>query len=96
VKISGWQELVMDLEDHVYQRMKKNLYSINFWHTGEGQEEFPYKYANDGVPAVLSNMTNTYVDFAYTPDKLEEVFRGVVLLTSAAVSLSFHMTSIAR
>lgn len=71
VKISGWQELVMDLEDHVYQRMKKNLYSINFWHTGEGQEEYPYKYANDGVPAVLSNMTNTYVDFAYTPDKLE-------------------------
>ena len=71
VKISGWQELVMDLEDHVYERMKKNLYSINFWHTGEGQEEFPYKYANDGVPAVLSNMTNTYVDFAYTPDKLE-------------------------
>lgn len=71
VKISGWQELVMDLEDHVYERMKKNLYSINFWHTGSGQEEFPYKYANDGVPAVLSNMTNTYMDFAYTPDKTE-------------------------
>ena len=71
VKISGWQELVMDLEDHVYERMKKNLYSINFWHTGHSQEEFPYKYANDGVPVVLSNMTNTYMDFAYTPDKTE-------------------------
>ena len=71
VKISGWQELVMDLEDHVYERMKKNLYSVNFWHTGTGNEDFPYKYANDGVPAVLSNMTNTYVDFAYTPDKTE-------------------------
>ena len=71
VKISGWQELVMDLEDHVYERMKKDLYSVNFWHTGTGNEEFPYKYANDGVPAVLSNMTNTYVDFAYTPDKTE-------------------------
>lgn len=71
VKISGWQELVMDLEDHVYQRLKKNLYSINFWHTGSGQEEYPYAYANDGVPAILSNMTNTYVDFAYTPDKTE-------------------------
>lgn len=71
VKIAGWQELVMDLEDHVYERMKKNLYSVNFWHTGTGNEEFPYKYANDGVPAVLSNMTNTYVDFAYTPDKTE-------------------------
>ncbi len=71
VKISGWQELVMDLEDHVYERMKKNLYSINFWHTGSGQEEYPYKYANDGVPVILSNMTNTYMDFAYTPDKTE-------------------------
>ena len=71
VKISGWQQLVMDLEDLVYERMKKNLYSVNFWHTGTGNEEFPYKYANDGVPAVLSNMTNTYVDFAYTPDKTE-------------------------
>ena len=71
VMLAGWQELVMDLEDHVYERLKKNLYSINFWHTGSGQEEYPYKYANDGVPAILSNMTNTYVDFAYTPDKTE-------------------------
>ena len=71
VKIAGWQEVVMDLEDHVYERLKKNLYSVNFWHTGHGQEEYPYKYANDGVPVVLSNMTNTYVDFAYTPDKTE-------------------------
>lgn len=71
VKIAGWQELVMDLEDHVYERMKKNLYSINFWHTGGEQAEYPYKYANDDVPVVLSNMTNTYMDFAYTPDKTE-------------------------
>ena len=71
VKIAGWQEVVMDLEAHVYERLKKNLYSVNFWHTGHGQEEYPYKYANDGVPVVLSNMTNTYVDFAYTPDKTE-------------------------
>lgn len=71
VKISGWQELVMDLEDHVYERMKKNLYSVNFWNTGSSNEEYPYKYANDDVPVVLSNMTNTYVDFAYNPDKTE-------------------------
>lgn len=71
VKISGWQEVVMDLEDHVYERLRKNMYSTNFWHTGAGQEEYPYKYANDGIPVVLSNMTNTYLDFAYTPDKKE-------------------------
>ena len=61
----------MDLEDHVYERMKKHLYSVNFWHTGHGQEEYPYHYANDGVPVILSNMTNTYMDFAYTPDRTE-------------------------
>lgn len=71
VKLAGWQEIVMDLEKPVYERLKKNLYSVNFWHTAGEQEEFPYKYANDGVPVVLSNMTNTYVDFAYTPDKTE-------------------------
>ena len=71
VKISGWQELVMDLEDHVYERLKRNLFSVNFWNTGKTQEEYPYKYANDGVPVVLSNMTNTYMDFAYNPDKQE-------------------------
>ena len=71
VKLSGWQEVVMDLEDKVYERLKKNLYSVNFWYTGPGQEEYPYAYANDGVPSILSNMTNTYVDFAYTPDKTE-------------------------
>ena len=71
VKLSGWQEVVMDLEDHVYERLKKNLYSVNFWSTAGNQEEYPYHYANDGVPVVLSNMTNTYTDFAYTPDKTE-------------------------
>ena len=71
VKLSGWQEVVMDLEDDVYERLKKNLYSVNFWSTSGRQEEYPYHYANDGVPVVLSNMTNTYMDFAYTPDKTE-------------------------
>ena len=71
VKLSGWQEVVMDLEDGVYEKLKKNLYSVNFWSTYGNQEEYPYHYANDGVPVVLSNMTNTYMDFAYTPDKTE-------------------------
>ncbi len=71
VRLAGWQELVMDLEDHVYDRLKKNLYSVNFWHTGGENAEYPYRYANDGVPVVLSNMTNTYMDFAYNPDKTE-------------------------
>ncbi len=68
---AGWQELVMDLEDHVYERLKKNLFGINFWYTGGENAEFPYRYANDGVPVIVSNMTNTYMDFAYNPDKTE-------------------------
>ena len=61
----------MDLEDDVYERLKKNLYSVNFWYAGEGQEDFPYIYANDGVPVVVSNVANTYMDLAYNHDKTE-------------------------
>lgn len=71
VKLSGWQEIVMDLEPKVYERLKKNLYTVNFWYAGQGQEDYPYIYANDGVPVVVSNVANTYMDFAYTPDKTE-------------------------
>lgn len=71
VKLAGWQEVVMDLEPHVYERLKKNLYSVNFWYAGPGQEDMPYIYANDGVPVVVSNVANTYMDLAYTPDKTE-------------------------
>lgn len=71
VKLSGWQEVVMDLEPAVYERLKKNLYSVNFWYAGPGEEDVPYKFANDGVPVVVSNVANTYMDLAYTPDKTE-------------------------
>ena len=71
IRLSGWQEVVMDLEPDVYERLKKNLYSVNFWYAGAGQEDYPYIYANDGVPVVVSNVANTYMDFAYTPDKTE-------------------------
>ena len=71
VKLAGWQEVVMDLEDAVYERLKKNLYSVNFWYAAPGHEDMPYVYANEGVPVVLSNVANTYMDLAYTPDKTE-------------------------
>lgn len=71
VKLSGWQELIMDLEPHVYERLKKNLYSVNFWHTSGENEQYAYRYANDGVPTVLSNMSNTYMDLAYNHDRTE-------------------------
>ena len=71
VKLSGWQEIVMALEPQVYERLKNNLYSVNFWYAGYGQEDMPYVYANDGVPVVVSNVANTYMDLAYTPDKTE-------------------------
>ena len=71
IKLSGWQEAVISLEDDVCERLKRNLYSINFWYAGPGQEDVPYKYANDGVPVVVSNVANTYMDFAYNHDRSE-------------------------
>lgn len=71
VKLSGWQEVVMDLDEDVYERLKKNLYTVNFWYAGPGEEDKPYIFANDGVPVVVSNVANTYMDLAYNFDKAE-------------------------
>jgi len=73
LKIAGWQEIITGVTPECYQRIKTGLGTINFWNTRTrgGLDELPYRYANDGINVVLSNMTNAYIDFAYNPGKLE-------------------------
>lgn len=73
VKLAGWQELVLGLEPAVFDKLLANCGTINFWSTHESRDrdQLPYRYANKGVKAVLSNMTNCYMDFAYNYSKLE-------------------------
>ena len=71
VKIAGWQEIAQHLEPETYERVKLNLAFTNFWAVSRGREKIGYTFANDGIPVVLSNSSNTYFDLAYNWSKTE-------------------------
>ena len=71
VKIAGWQEVAQNLRPETYERVKRNLAFTNFWAVSRGREKIGYTFANDGVPVVLSNSSNTYFDLAYNWSKTE-------------------------
>ena len=73
LKLAGWQEIATGVNEETFENIKDVLGTVNFWNTRTrgGLDQKPYEYANKGVNVVLSNMTNAYMDFAYTPDKKE-------------------------
>ena len=71
VKVAGWQEIAQHLEPATYERLKKSLAFTNFWAVSRGRETIGYTFANDGIPVVLSNSSNTYFDLAYNWSKTE-------------------------
>ena len=71
VKVAGWQEVGQHLEPATFEKLKRNLAFTNLWAVSRGRDELAYNYANDQVPVVLSNSSNTYFDLAYNPSKTE-------------------------
>lgn len=73
LKIAGWQEIASGIDEGTFESIKDVLGTVNFWNVraSGGLDQLPYEYANKGVDVVLSNMTNAYLDFAYTPDTKE-------------------------
>ena len=71
VKVAGWQEIAQHLQPATYERLKKSLAFTNFWAVSRGRETIGYTFANDGIPVVLSNSSNTYFDLAYNWSKTE-------------------------
>jgi len=71
VKVAGWQEIAQHLTDETYERLKRNLAFTNFWAVSRSREKIGYTFANDGIPVVLSNSSNTYFDLAYNWSKTE-------------------------
>lgn len=71
VKLAGWQELVQNLRPRTLRILKENLLYTNLWSVSGGKDELAYTFANNGIPVVLSNASNTYLDFAYNPGKTE-------------------------
>ena len=71
VKVAGWQEVGQHLDPATFEKLKRNLAFTNLWAVSHGRDELAYNYANDQVPVVLSNSSNTYFDLAYNPSKTE-------------------------
>lgn len=77
---AGWEEIALskvkvgDAVQHVpnpafiTKNFRPNVWN-NVW--GWGQEDFAYQLANAGYKTVLSNVTNLYLDLAYSKDPKE-------------------------
>lgn len=65
VLLAGWQEIVQGIAPATLAELKKQLLFVNVWSTQGEKAELIYKYANDGIPVLMSNVQNAYVDLAY-------------------------------
>ena len=68
ILLAGWQELVQGIYPETLEALKKQLLFVNAWSTEGDNIELTYTLANDGVPVLLSNVQNAYVDLAYDDD----------------------------
>ena len=72
ILLAGWQEIVQGILPETQAELKKQLLFVNAWSTEGDNIELTYTLANDGVPVLLSNVQNAYVDLAYT-DNPEDI-----------------------
>ena len=66
IRIEGWQEVALD-HNHAFNTVvAPRVAGVNAWSTVGSRADVPYRLANDGYPVVLSNVTNFYMDMAYS------------------------------
>jgi hexosaminidase len=68
VKVSGWHEMVGNLDKDTYQRLIEQTAWVNYWRS---KADYVHKMTNDGFPVVLSNGSNTYADEGYSANMEE-------------------------
>lgn len=66
VLLAGWQEMVQGIHPQTLEALKPQLLFVNAWSTRGDDIELTYKLANEGIPVLLSNVQNAYVDLAYS------------------------------
>lgn len=66
IKAGGWQEVGLDHPDSHNATVAPRFAMVNAWSTVGSRANIPYRLANAGYPTILSNVTNFYVDMAYT------------------------------
>ena len=80
ILLAGWQEIVQGIHPETLETLKKQLLFVNAWSTEGDNIELTYKLANDGIPVLLSNVQNAYVDLAYSdgPEEIGLTWGGYV------------------
>ncbi len=66
IKVGGWQEVGINHPDWHNAEVAPRFGMVNAWSTVGSRANVPYLLANAGYPTVISNVTNFYVDMAYT------------------------------
>ena len=66
IRIEGWQEVALDHEPEFNAVVAPRVAGVNAWSTVGSRSDVPYRLANDGYPVILSNVTNFYMDMAYS------------------------------
>ncbi len=66
IRIEGWQEVALDHKPEFNTVVAPRVAGVNAWSTVGSRSDVPYRLANDGYPVILSNVTNFYMDMAYS------------------------------
>ena len=66
IKFEGWQEVALDHDKAFNDVVAPRVAGVNAWSTIGSRDVVPYRLANDGYPVILSNVTNFYMDMAYS------------------------------
>ncbi len=66
IRIEGWQEIGLDNTPEYDALMTPRVAGVNAWSTVGSRADVPYRLANAGYPVILSNVTNFYMDMAYS------------------------------
>lgn len=80
IKLAGWQEIAQGIKDDTLKDLKPLLYFVNVWSTRGNKINLVYELANDGIPVLLSNVQNAYIDLAYSdgPEEIGLTWGGYV------------------
>ena len=73
IQPAGWQEISLRDDDSVNPLFKNENVLSYCWNTlpERNCDQIPYKLANGGYPVILSNVSNFYLDFAYSKHPYE-------------------------
>lgn len=71
IKVAGWQEVSLNHKQEYSKEIQPMLAGVNVWSTIGARDTIAYSFANRGVPVILSNVTNLYLDMVYRPHEYE-------------------------